>query len=458
MPTLVTDAISKWQAKAPLVILGLIKLHQAQEKVRLESKRFNVVACGRRWGKTRLGVWLACKQLAIAGSLVGWFAPNYKYLNEAWDELYIYLKDSDVIESSNKTERVIKLKNGSLIEFWSMEDEDAGRSRRFHLVIVDEVAKQPGMSGRWEKAISPTLADFVGSAWFLSTPKGSTGFFYNAFTWGQSKEHPDWASWQMPSKSNPYLPEGEVDAAEGRSTPLVFRQEWLAEFVQPAGAVYDCFDSRIESEETGPTNVISRSSLGDASEYELHLGIDFGSANTACAAIWEEKANPGTFICVGSYHASSDDEALHIERIRGGVGRELSAWGGAPSENAWRKRWAQAGMNVARPPVVGTNGVDVQIAILYRLIREKKLKICSDLTALISEILAYSYKVDGDDRTTDLIEDKSIYHRLDALRYVMVALGHGWELKRESKNARPKISSPQDIPLPPGVVRVSRSG
>jgi len=454
---LLKDVFAAQRAKAPLVLLGLITLHDGQQKIHKERKRFNVVACGRRWGKTRLGCYLACEQLAIANSLVGWFAPNYKYLSDAWDEILAILTRSDVVASSNKTDKIIRLTNGSLIEFWTLEDEDAGRSRRYHRVIVDEVAKQQGMSGRWDKAISPTLADFVGDAYFLSTPKGSTGFFYDIFQFGQSATEPEWASWQMPTSSNDYIPKEEIEAAERRSTPLGYRQEWLAEFVQPAGAVFDCFDSRIECEESGETNVILRSSLGDKSRYELHLGIDFGSANTACAAIWEDKQNPGTFICVGSYHAASDDESLHIERIRGGVGQELSAWGGAPSENAWRKRWAQAGMNVARPPVVGTNGVDVQIAILYRLIREKKLKICSDLTALISEILAYSYKIDGDDRTTDLIEDKATYHRLDALRYVMVAMGHGWELKRESKNARPKISSPQDIPLPPGVVRVSRA-
>lgn len=445
------------RVKRALVILGLITLHEAQEKVRLEAKRFNVVACGRRWGKTRLGVWLACQILREANKYVGWFAPNYKYLMEAWDEIYRYLNDSGVVESSNKTERVIKLSNGSSIEFWSMEDEDAGRSRRYHRVIVDEVSKQVGMMGRWDKAISPTLADFEGDAWFLSTPKGSTGFFFNAFQWGQQSKDDEWMSWQMPSSSNPHLPPTEIVKAERRSTPLVFRQEWLAEFVQPAGAVFDCFDARVESEYTGATNVIDRATLGPRDQYELHLGLDFGSANTACAAIWEDKANPGNFVAIGSYHASGDDETLHVERIRGGVGQEVSAWGGAPSENGWRKRFAMAGMPIYRPPVIGTNSHEVQIAALYRLIREKRLKICADLTPLISEILAYSYKVDGDDRTTHLIEDQSIYHRLDALRYVMVSIAGANEINREIKYARPQVSSPEEYPLPPGVVRVSRA-
>ncbi len=173
------ELVAQERAKAPLLLLGLIALHNAQQRVVNEAKRFNFLACGRRWGKTRLGVYLACKQLVIPSSIVGWFAPNYKYLSDAWDEIHLILKQSNCIESSNKTDKIIRLTNGSMIEFWTLEDEDAGRSRRYHRVIVDEVAKQVGMSGRWEKAIRPTLADFIGDAWFLSTPKGSTGFFFH---------------------------------------------------------------------------------------------------------------------------------------------------------------------------------------------------------------------------------------------------------------------------------------
>lgn len=399
-----------------LVIAGLITLHDAQQKIDQESKRFNVVACGRRWGKTRYGVYRACLRLAITSSLVGWFAPTYKYLNEAWDELYEKLTDSDAIASSNKTERIIRLKNGSSIEFWTMDDPDCGRSRKYHLVIIDEAAKQEGLKGIWEKAIAPTLADFVGEAWFLSTPRGSKGFFFEGFRNGQSGLDGEWASWQMPTTTNPYIKQSEIDGAERRSTPLVFKQEWLAEFVQPAGAVFDCW-SFVE-------NVVKTRDIPD--EWKLYAGWDFGSANTACALVAHDTVND-LFYVAHSYHASGDDPQKHIQRIETALGgRKVDlSFGGANSEQSLRDSYSFKGHPILRPLVHGAGSVEVGINAIYRLIRERRLKVFDTEVGLIDQLLSYSYKVDNDDRVTDLVEDKAMYHRLDALRYVLVSIADG---------------------------------
>ena len=42
--------------------------------------------CGRRWGKTALDVTEAC-DAAAKGQYVGWFAPEYKLLAEAYRRL-----------------------------------------------------------------------------------------------------------------------------------------------------------------------------------------------------------------------------------------------------------------------------------------------------------------------------------------------------------------------------------
>ena len=57
--------------------LTLPKPHPAQQRVMDEAKRFNVVCCGRRWGKTELGMDRLIHQ-ALEGKPVAWFAPNYK--------------------------------------------------------------------------------------------------------------------------------------------------------------------------------------------------------------------------------------------------------------------------------------------------------------------------------------------------------------------------------------------
>ena len=65
-------------------------LHQGQRDILQAARRFNTVACGRRFGKTTLGLALAYYGAPHApGGLsrcldVGWFAPTYKLLDEAW--------------------------------------------------------------------------------------------------------------------------------------------------------------------------------------------------------------------------------------------------------------------------------------------------------------------------------------------------------------------------------------
>ena len=58
-------------------------LHAGQLRVFREAGRFNVLECGRRFGKTHLGVQLAI-DVAIDGGEVGWFAPTYRYLADPW--------------------------------------------------------------------------------------------------------------------------------------------------------------------------------------------------------------------------------------------------------------------------------------------------------------------------------------------------------------------------------------
>jgi hypothetical protein len=55
--------------------LELTMLHSAQKQVIQEAKRFNVVCCGRRWGKTMLGMDRLI-HVALQGKPVAWFGAR----------------------------------------------------------------------------------------------------------------------------------------------------------------------------------------------------------------------------------------------------------------------------------------------------------------------------------------------------------------------------------------------
>jgi hypothetical protein len=216
----------------------------------------NALRCGRRWGKTDYAGTVASDR-AGRGQEIGWFAPDYKRLSEAYEHIKWILKP--IISKASKMEGVIRTVSGGRIDFWTLNDENAGRSRRYHGVILDEVAftqngpvTQPGsMLSIWEKAIEPTLLDFNG--WCLATsntngddPENFLAAICNEPKWGFVECH-------SPSITNPHVPlrlPGETDEShwarrlavfdklKEEKHPLVFQQEYLAEFINWSGVAF----------------------------------------------------------------------------------------------------------------------------------------------------------------------------------------------------------------------------
>jgi hypothetical protein len=218
----------------PTITLRLPRPHPGQQRVLREAKRWNVLACGRRWGKSKLGVDRLVGP-ALRGYPVGWFAPTYKILDPVWDEVRSLLRP--LTKQSDATKHKIRLATGGLVEMWSLEDGDAGRSRKYKRVLVDEAGLVPALERTWNEAVRPTLTDLRGDAWFMGTPKGMN-FFHTLYARGQDASEPDYASWQMPTTANPFIDPAEVDAARKEMPERSFTQEYLAAFLEEGGGVF----------------------------------------------------------------------------------------------------------------------------------------------------------------------------------------------------------------------------
>ena len=144
----------------------------------LRSGRRRAVRCGRWWGKSALAETVACDG-ATKGNLVGYFTPAYKFQTEIYNDIKDIL--DPVERSSSKVEGVIRTTTGGLVDFWTLENDRAGRSRKYHVVIIDEAAfGKPNTAEIWERSIEPTLLDFSGTAWVLSNTNGAdpANFFW----------------------------------------------------------------------------------------------------------------------------------------------------------------------------------------------------------------------------------------------------------------------------------------
>lgn len=206
------------------------ELHEAQQQIVDEARRFNVLQCGRRFGKTTLGVDLAI-DTALDGKPVGWFAPTYKILDDAWRECIAATRD--VAEKVEKQERRIVLITGGAIEFWSLDTPDPGRSRKYARTIIDEAGIVRDLQAAWQEAIRPTLTDYRGDGWFLGTPKGRN-FFHQLFVKGQ-EPNGDWKSWRFRTIDNPTISEEEIEGARSDLPDAAFRQEYLGEPADDGG-------------------------------------------------------------------------------------------------------------------------------------------------------------------------------------------------------------------------------
>jgi hypothetical protein len=218
----------------PTIKLTLPRPHPAQMQVKREARRFNVLDCGRRFGKTTLGIDVLVPP-ALAGYPVAFFSPTYKMLADVWRDMSFALQP--VTQRISVQEHRIELVTGGVLDMWSLDDANAGRGRKYKRVVIDEAAMVAKLEEAWNAAIRPTLTDYQGDAWFLSTPKGYN-FFRTIFAWGQDAAYPEWRSWQMPTSANPFISATEIEAARQGSPERYFAQEYEAIFLQDGGGVF----------------------------------------------------------------------------------------------------------------------------------------------------------------------------------------------------------------------------
>lgn len=200
-------------------------LHAAQTTVIQSAKRFNVLNCGRRFGKTELAKQLLAVP-AMQGQRVAYCAPTYPMAHQFYREMADSLSG---LITEREANRRLTLIGGGFIDIWSLENGgDRMRGQKYHRVVPDEAAMVLGLKGIWEKVIRPTLTDYAGDAWFLSTPRRGSDF-EAMYRRGESGDA-DWQSWTLPTSANPFIPAEEIELARRDLSQRAFAQEYLADF------------------------------------------------------------------------------------------------------------------------------------------------------------------------------------------------------------------------------------
>lgn len=210
------------------------KLHPAQSEIDRNSRRFNVLCCGRRFGKDVYLERRVVRELLKNRKPVGWFAPTYRMLLENWRMMRNIL--APVTARANDSEHRIDLITGNALEMWSLDNPDSARGRKYGHVVINEAALVKGLWDAWNMVIRPTLADYRGGADIASTPRGLNGFYE---LWKMSGD--DWARFRYRTDDNPYISRGEIAMMRASLPERVIRQELDAEFLED-GAFFQGID------------------------------------------------------------------------------------------------------------------------------------------------------------------------------------------------------------------------
>ena len=219
--------------------------HPAQRDIHhARDKRFRCVCTGRRFGKTLcLAAELADRGSHEGGGDYGWVAPTYN-VAERGIEAFRMIGEGFVNVCGRAPCRVefqgMVGMPPSRVWFLSADNPDNIRGFGFKGLVIDEAAAIP--ADVWHYVLRPTIAQTLGWAVFVSTPKGRN-WFYDLFTRGLDPSETDYASFRFPSNASPYFPAKEWDEAKRTLPEDVFRQEYMAEFMEDSAGVFRNVDA-----------------------------------------------------------------------------------------------------------------------------------------------------------------------------------------------------------------------
>lgn len=230
-----------------------------QDFLHRKVRRFNVIVCHRRFGKTRF---------SLAHLLTKAFEneklnPNYAYVaptygqaeRVAWTYLKDHVKDIPTVKINEAKLRVeiYRPDRGDKITIWLLGSENPDSIRGLYLdgVILDEYAQcDPTI---WGQVVRPALSDRKGWAIFIGTPKGMNAFYdmYKQAVKFQQEEfkHLGWFVFVAKASITGIIDEEELRGAKMEMSEEEYEQEFECSFSAAlVGAYYGKYINDLESQ------------------------------------------------------------------------------------------------------------------------------------------------------------------------------------------------------------------
>ena len=213
------------------------KPRKHQKEVHNNLKRFNVLVCHRRFGKTVLCINEILKkamQNTLPRPRYYYLAPTYSMAKRtAWDYLKEYTGVLPNVQY-HETELRADLPNGARIQLLGCERPDSLRGLYIDGVILDEVAQMPPRL--WTEIIRPALSDREGWMVAIGTPQGHNAFF-DLYDYANHQD--GWYAETFKSSETGIISDLELNEAKHLMPDEVYEAEFECSFDTAAlGSIY----------------------------------------------------------------------------------------------------------------------------------------------------------------------------------------------------------------------------
>lgn len=155
--------------------------------------------------------------------------------------------------------------------------------------------------------------------------------------------------------------------------------------------------------------------------WQRYMGMDFGGAHTSAVLLAEEPTTKKLYL-YREYLEGDLTAKEHSTALLAGEPMIPFCVGGSTSEGQWRKEFRSGGLPVNGPDV---KEVSVGIDRVVATIKAGGLIIFETCTGTLGELSTYSWEPGPDGKPSGEIKNKSTYHRLDALRYIVGRIRRG---------------------------------
>lgn len=233
-----------------------IKLTESQKLIynAANDKEHRIVMCNlsRQQGKTTVIILLCIKWLSSKNQEIIYFTPTKKLAKRLYGKIMKMLP-KDFVVKANGTDLFIESITGSQLRFHSGEAAQSARGDNCTKLVIDEasfIKEEIDGQNFYYNIVMPLTKVHCDKIVMISTPKSTSGFFYDLCMQAISGERKDMTYIKRTIYEDGLITPEEIEETKKGYPPMAWKCEYECEFITNALSVFPnyegCFDQVYE--------------------------------------------------------------------------------------------------------------------------------------------------------------------------------------------------------------------